>query len=147
MDQQIRFANTTYSSHGNIKLVIDGFLYVKNKMKKNTYNWECDLRKYQPCQGKAVTILDGNKHQIEHTSVHSHGPDPARIVSCDVTHRAKQRSRTTREKPVQVVQNVMRSVPAEILPETERKSLVIKTVISYLKQLFEWYSVSIVYRN
>jgi hypothetical protein len=123
MERVVRYGDTTFSNKGKVKLIIDGYIFVNNKTLNDVSYWKCDLRRSNDCGATAITTLIGSRYRIDKSTSHNHSADVSRITSTDVSHRTKLRARETRERPCQVVQNVLRSVPSVVIPDLANKSL------------------------
>ncbi len=77
----MRFAETNRSSKGEIKLVIDGYVFNKNRVKTTGIYWQCEEFRKKGCKGRAVMTMVGNRYRIENSSEHSHNTDPTRMLN------------------------------------------------------------------
>ena len=61
------------SERGAQKLVLEGFVYVKQKvLKDGGVHWECELRHHRGC--KAKLHVRGTDHLVARTNDHTHAP-------------------------------------------------------------------------
>ncbi|CAG8446846.1 7657_t:CDS:1, partial [Scutellospora calospora] len=65
MNQNREVCEVVNTTRGNQKLVIHGYLYVKDKDRKDSYYWCCEYRDTRYCNGRVVTKLEGQEHILK----------------------------------------------------------------------------------
>lgn len=62
------------SIRGKPKIIVCGYLLVKDKNCDEKYYWYCEYRHMYQCKGRATTILSGQEHELIKFSEHNHAP-------------------------------------------------------------------------
>ncbi|CAG8728257.1 26769_t:CDS:2 [Dentiscutata erythropus] len=105
---------------GNPKLVVNGYLMVKEKVIRNTYYWCYKKRKSECCKGRAITTFSDNLHYLKKFIKHkNHAPEAS---SSEV---AKIRSAETLPQP-QTFEEI--NVPASLCLTLNRELFLIKNL-------------------
>ena len=58
------------SIRGQPKLIVRGYLLVKDKNRNEKYYWCCEYKNMYHCKGRATTILNGQEHVLTKFSKH-----------------------------------------------------------------------------
>jgi hypothetical protein len=67
------------STQSNPKIIVHGYLLVKDKNRNEKHYWCCEYRKKLNCNGRAVTILEREQYILVKSSEHSHAPEANRV--------------------------------------------------------------------
>src|SRR4051794_17614478 len=105
--------NIVYSIRNQPKLVVRGYLLVKNKSKDDKYYWNCELKKSINCIGKAITVLENEEHILKSFTEHSHGPDATRVDVVQSLNTVREAAIHTHNNPVQIIQDVVTNMPQD----------------------------------
>jgi len=97
---------------------------VRNKVRENRYNWECEkrihrktLETHENCNARATTDCVNGLHTLRGTPTdHNHAPEAHRATVIDFRSDIKKRAHSTRDKPSQILQEVVSNIPLSIQP-------------------------------
>ena len=64
-----------YFIRDQLKLIVQEYLFVKNRSRNDKYYWNCELKKSISCKGTAVTVLENEKHVLKKFTEYSHASD------------------------------------------------------------------------
>src|SRR3984957_21293224 len=104
--------NLVNSTQSNPKIIVHGYLLVKDKNRNKKYYWYCEYRKKQNCNGRAVTILENEEHVLMKFNEHNHAPEASRIDVVTTLNVIKETAASqTRDKPAQIIQNAVINMP------------------------------------
>ena len=92
---------TIKTNQGKVKIVVNDFLYIKNKNLTTSIRWECVRRRRDNC--KATVKTDMNNQNPEIIGDHSHAPSATEVAVTKCRQTMKERARNTREKPHQIL--------------------------------------------
>ncbi|CAB4418896.1 unnamed protein product [Rhizophagus irregularis] len=102
------------STQSNPKIIVHGYLLVKDKNRNEKHYWCCEYRKKLNCNGRAVTILEREQHILVKSSEHSHAPEANRVDVIRTVNMVKETAASqTRDKPSQIIQNAVINMPQE----------------------------------
>lgn len=60
------------------KIVVKGFLMVKDKNRNDLFYWNCDKKVLYSCKGRASTIMINGKYKLRNYTKHNHAPEASR---------------------------------------------------------------------
>ena len=87
-------AKVIKSSRGKMKIMIDGFLFVKEKNHDDIFYWVYERRhkKDTKCNARAVTMYSNGKHAIKKfdSSAHNHAADASQPYVLQVQNKIKE---------------------------------------------------------
>jgi hypothetical protein len=119
------------SIRGENKLVVNGFLMVKDKTRNETYYWYCEKRYTLYCSARAITKLIGNQHKLKNVSTHNHAAEAARADVVKAISNIKEQAHQTYNKPSQIIQATTSQISQEVhscLPTREALQQVIQRI-------------------
>ena len=120
------YAELVKSTRNNLKINIDGFLYVKDKNRNDTYYWICERKgkKSGKCTARAVTICVGTQYKIHKfdANEHNHAAEASRFFSLKACNQMKELAEITNDAPVQIITNVIAKTPRDIQPCLPQKN-------------------------
>ncbi|CAB4401721.1 unnamed protein product [Rhizophagus irregularis] len=94
------------STQRNLKIIVHGYLLVKDKNRGEKYYWCCEDRKKKNCKGRAVTILENEEHVLVKSTDHNHAPEASRVDVVKILNEIKDTAASqTRVKPAQIIQD------------------------------------------
>ena len=97
------------SNKGGVKLLYEGFVYVKSKtLKSDDVSFECEMRRNHK-QCKARLRVNGDS-VVGRYNDHTHAPDIGRAEALKIRQSIKRRAVDTEETPQQVITQEMRIV-------------------------------------
>ena len=97
------------SNKGGVKLLYEGFVYVKSKtLKSDDVSFECEMRRNNK-QCKARLRVNGDS-VVGRYNYHTHAPDIGRAEALKIRQSIKRRAVDTEETPQQVITQEMRIV-------------------------------------
>lgn len=97
------------SNKGGVKLLYEGFVYVKSKtLKSGDVSFECEMRRNHK-QCKARLRVNGDS-VVGRYNDHTHAPDIGRAEALKIRQSIKRRAVDTEETPQQVITQEMRIV-------------------------------------
>jgi hypothetical protein len=102
------------SQRGHDKIVVHGYLLVKDKNRNDTFYWSCEQKQTLNCKGRATTNLIGADHFLKGFSQHCHAPEASRALIAKISHEMKEVARQTNDQPIQIVQNAIARAPQSI---------------------------------
>ena len=104
----------TKSSKGKLQLIVDCYLYNKQKdLANNVISWECvDRRNAKSCIARVKTA---NDQLVERVNEHTHPPRPEMIKAHVIRGNMKDRARLTTEKTRNIIVEEISNEPNEIL--------------------------------
>jgi hypothetical protein len=115
-----RYAELIQSTKGNLKINIDGFLYIKDKNRNDLYYWVCERKglKDMKCTARAVTILVGTQHKIHKFdgNQHNHAAEASRFPALKACNHMKEIAQISNDVPVQIITNVIATISRDIQP-------------------------------
>lgn len=103
--------NLVPSNKGRNKLIVDGYLFCKDKNRGDTFYWCCDKRKSFICSGYATTTLVNGEHQLKTTREHNHAPVATQQDVTRARSLIKKRAAESRDTPAQIIQREANNVP------------------------------------
>ena len=98
-------------------LLMDGFLYVKDKQVRSKVYWKCQ-HFAEKCKGRAITV-DGSISSV--SGEHNHSGNPTNVEVRKFLDKVKSDARTTRDSPHYIVSNAASELSgcvAAALPQT-----------------------------
>jgi hypothetical protein len=95
------------SIRGKPKIVVRGYLLVKDKNRNEKYYWYCEYKYLYNCKGRATTILNGQEHVLVKFNEHSHAPEASRANVVQTLNMIKETASHTHDHPVQIIQNAV----------------------------------------
>lgn len=108
------------SQRGGVLLSHNGYLYVKNKLVKDSFYWDCKERSHKKllegCKGRAITMIVEGQHIIQNIPVHNHAPDIGEVARIDLRETVKLAAKGTSEKPVKLIQSAKANVSVNLHP-------------------------------
>lgn len=72
------YCDIVLSQQGREKLVVKGYLMVKDKNRDDLYYWNCEKKVLFKCKGRASTILIDGRHKLRSNNDHNHAPEASR---------------------------------------------------------------------
>ncbi len=72
------FCDTVPSQQGKEKIVVRGYLMVKDKNRNDLFYWNCHKKVLNKCKGRASTILIEGRHKLRAENEHNHAPEASR---------------------------------------------------------------------
>lgn len=66
--------------------------------------------------GRAVTLFYNGQHHLKKFAGHRHSPDANRVVVAKAIADLKEKARTTRDQPAQIIQSVKINIPEVVHP-------------------------------
>lgn len=98
---------TVPSIRGNNKILLNGYVYVKQKLlANNVISYECERRRGKGIgmsQCKAKVKLNSDLSVVGYLNEHSHAADDARVEVLKVRENIKRRAEQTDETPQQIL--------------------------------------------
>ncbi|CAG8664278.1 24017_t:CDS:2 [Gigaspora rosea] len=79
----------------------------------DTYYWCCEHKFLRKCKGRAITILEGQDHILKKFNIHNHAPETSRTDVIQTLNNIRERALQTREKPSQIIQDIVINMPEE----------------------------------
>src|SRR3954453_2198645 len=104
--ENYEICNIVPSQKENNKINVRGYLMVQERTRKDTYYWCCERRKLDNCKGRATTIFHNEFHYLKKFVEHDHSPQPSNAKVAETISQIKQKARTTRDKPIQIIQDI-----------------------------------------
>lgn len=98
------------SIRGKPKIIVRGYLLVKDKNRDEKYYWCCEYRHMYQCKGRATTILSGQEHELIKFSEHNHAPEASRANVVQTLNTIKEAASSTNDRPVQIIQNAVSNI-------------------------------------
>nr|CAG8678882.1 5299_t:CDS:1 [Entrophospora candida] len=95
------------STRGKQKIVIRGYLLVKDKNRDEKYYWCCEYKDAYSCMGRATTVLEGQEHVLKKFKEHNHAPDASRAEVVQALDTIKRTASQSHDLPVQIIQNTV----------------------------------------
>jgi len=68
------------SQQGREKLVVKGYLLVKDRNRDDLFHWNCEKKVLYKCKVRASTILIDGKHKLRTDNDHNHVPETSRAA-------------------------------------------------------------------
>src|SRR5581483_8458308 len=105
---------TVSSIRDKPKIVVNGYLYVKDKNRKEKYYWCCEYRNPHDCKGRAVTVLSDDtnqKHTLVNVSEHNYAPEASRMSVIQTLNTIKESATHTHDQPIQIIQDAIINMP------------------------------------
>ncbi len=76
------------SQRGSDKIVVHGYLLVKDKNRNDTFYWNCEQKQSLNCKGRATTdSVEG--HFLKGFTQHCHAPEASRALIAKISHEIK----------------------------------------------------------
>jgi hypothetical protein len=104
------------SQKENNKINVRGYLMVQERIRKDTYYWCCERRKLDNCKGRATTTFHNGLHYLKKFVEHDHSPQPSNAKVAETIGQIKQKARATRDKPIQIIQDITVNMSQEHHP-------------------------------
>jgi hypothetical protein len=104
------------SQKENNKINVRGYLMVKERTRNDTYYWCCERRKLDNCKGRATTTFHNGSHYLKKFVEHDHSPKSSNAEVAKTISQIKQKACATRDKPVQIIQDITVNMPREYHP-------------------------------
>lgn len=117
------------STRGNPKIIVHGYLLVKDKNVNEKYYWCCEYRKKYNCNGRAVTILEGQEHVLNNVQEHNHAPEASRANVIKTLNTIKETASLTHDKPAQIIQNAIVNMPQNSHPYMPNREALRKQIL------------------
>ena len=120
-----------YSTRGQAKINVNGYIMVKNKNRNDLYYWSCEKHNTLYCKARATTVFMEGQHRLRQASNHNHGAEASRATVLRTVDSLKRRARETDKTPVQIIQTVVTNNPSEshpYLPSNEALRQTIKRI-------------------
>ncbi|XP_050054122.1 uncharacterized protein LOC126549329 [Aphis gossypii] len=122
------YCDIVLSQQGREKLVVKGYLMVKDKNRDDLYYWNCEKKVLFKCKGRASTILIDGRHKLRSDNDHNHAPEASRAPVAIANSILKDTARSTTNKPSQIIQSTQSNVSENIKPylpsyEAQRKKI------------------------
>ncbi|CAG8625909.1 12099_t:CDS:2 [Dentiscutata heterogama] len=121
------------SQNGKDKLNVHGYLIVKEKNVGNKYYWCCKFRKSKKYNGYTTTLLIKNLHYLQDMSEHKHLPDASHVEVVKAITEIKKHTSQSKEKPIQLIQNYMATLPEDIKLFLPSHNALRKAVVHFRK--------------
>ena len=96
---------TVLSQKGNPKLVVNGYLLVKERSKNTLFSWCCEKRKSLKCSGRAQTTFTDGVHHLRNFTEHNHAPGATDRDVTISTSKIKTKARDSRELPGVIIRD------------------------------------------
>ncbi|CAG8481702.1 7196_t:CDS:2, partial [Gigaspora rosea] len=104
---------TVNTTHNKQKIVVHGYLLVKDKNRDESFYWCCEHRDSRNCKGRAVTTLEGQIHILKKFSEHNHAPEPSHVDVIQALNNIKELASQTHEKPSQIIHDATIEMPED----------------------------------
>lgn len=112
------------SEKGKPMLLLDGFLYVKDKQVRTKIYWKC--RHFaKKCKGHAITV-DGNISAF--SGEHNHTGDPINVEVRQFLERVKTNAKTARDLPHYIIFNVTSEISGVAAPAVPLTSSIKRSI-------------------
>lgn len=121
----LRAAEFVKSQKNHELLHIDGYLFMKNNVRKDATYWKCTQTKEMHCSGIVKTVSTDNGIFITSDICkikHNHMPIPNRVDNLKVIDKIKSTAETSMDCPVQIIQSSLESVPSTSAPYLPNKN-------------------------
>lgn len=112
------------SEKGKPMLLLDGFLYVKDKQVWTKIYWKCQ-HFAKKCKGYAITV-DGNIRAF--SGEHNHTGDPINVEVRQFLERVKTDAKTTRDSPHYIILNVTSEISGVAAPAVPLTSSIKRSI-------------------
>lgn len=116
------------STQGKPKINARGYLLVKDKNISNRYYWCCEFRKTYRCNGRAITVLEGEEHVLFNFKEHNHSPDASRMEVIKTLNSIKETASHTHDRPVQLIQDAVINMNQTSYPYMPNKQAIGKQI-------------------
>ncbi|RGB44056.1 hypothetical protein C1646_749029 [Rhizophagus diaphanus] len=83
------------SIRGKPKIIVRGYLLVKDKNRDEKYYWCCEYRHMYHCKGRASTILNGQEHELIRFNEHNHAPEASQANVVQTLNTIKEVASST----------------------------------------------------
>ena len=114
--ENYEICNIVPSQKENNKINVRGYLMVQERTRKDTYYWCCERRKLDNCKGCATTTIHNGFHYLKKFVEHNHSSQPSNAKVAKTISQIKQRACATRDKPVQIIQDITVNMSQEYHP-------------------------------
>ncbi|RIB29033.1 hypothetical protein C2G38_2028021 [Gigaspora rosea] len=104
---------TVNTTHNKQKIVVRGYLLVKDKNRDESFYWCCEQRDSRNCKGRAVTTLEGQIHILKKFSEHNHAPEASRVDVIQALNNIKELASQTHEKLSQIIHDTAIEMPED----------------------------------
>ena len=101
------------SVRGQPKIIVRGYLLVKDKNRNDKYYWYCEFKNALRCKGRAVIILEGEEHVLKKFNDHNHAPEASHADVVQTLNTIKDAAFHTHDQPVQIIQNAVTNMPQD----------------------------------
>src|SRR5688572_21597783 len=95
------------STRGKQKIVVRGYLLVKDTNRDEKYYWCCEYRDAYSCMGRATTVLEGQEHVLKKFKEHNHAPDASHAEVVQALDTIKRTASQSHDLPTQIIQNTV----------------------------------------
>ena len=107
------------SSKGGRKLVIEGYIYCKNKSLTNGSScWECEERRSKNGCNARVTLYE-NEEIIKEPSEHKHPPKPENIAVGKIRSNMRRMANETTSTPNIIIGDQLQGASGKILAKLD----------------------------
>lgn len=113
------------SEKGKNKLLIEGYLFIKDKVIENKVYWKCEVSKKLKCSARVITI-DDNATKIN--NVHNHIGDAASVGAARVYNTIKENAKSTRDTPQFIISTASENVGQAVAARLPAVSSIKKTI-------------------
>ena len=116
------------SIRGQPKLIVRGYLLVKDKIKDNKYYWCCEYKDARNCKGRAITYLENEEHVLKKFNEYNHAPDASRSEIVQTLNDIKEVASNNDNQPVQIIQRALTNMSLESSYSMPNKEAVRKQI-------------------
>ena len=118
------------SQKGGHKLAHEGYMYVKNSATSDKVYWTCEKKRvpYYKCPARAITTTMDGQICVVKSSDHNHAPSTTSIGANELVNKMKQRSRTSKDKPATIIQDITSEATLETIIEMPSKEALRKRI-------------------
>ncbi|CAG8686744.1 2834_t:CDS:2, partial [Dentiscutata heterogama] len=104
---------TVNTTHNKQKIIVRGYLLVKDKNRNNSFYWCCEYKDSHNCKGKAVTILEGQSHVLKKFNEHNYTPEPSYADVIQALNNMREIASQSCERPSQIIHDITINMPED----------------------------------
>ncbi|CAG8743867.1 8663_t:CDS:1, partial [Dentiscutata erythropus] len=104
---------TVNTTHNKQKIIVCGYLLVKDKNRDNSFYWCCEYKDSRNCKGRVVTILEDQSHVLKKFSEHNHAPEPSHADVIQALNNMREIVSQSRERPSQIIHDATINMPED----------------------------------
>lgn len=114
----------TESEKGKKMLLVEGFVYYRDKVNNEKTYWKCKSSS-NFCNSRVQTV---NDEILKTVGAHNHSADAAQINASKIVNEMKNRSKNSFDTPHQIVSSSACNIPVEVGPKLPSVSSIKKTL-------------------